>query len=157
MNSEKGKLRAKLSIVVGIITVVFAAGTFFLTRSDVSSLSTSTVAGLALIKTMVKQSVPYELALSNNKPTVIEFYADWCTTCQSMAPILNKVHQQYGETVNWVMLNIDDPQWAKPIEKYRVTGVPQFTFLDSNQQETEILVGKIPETIITKVLQELLS
>ncbi|NEP50084.1 MAG: thiol:disulfide interchange protein, partial [Moorea sp. SIO3C2] len=112
MNSEKGKLRAKLSIVVGIITVVFAAGTFFLTRSDLSSLSTSTVAGLALIKTMVKQSVPYDVALSNNKPTLIEFYADWCTTCQSMAPILNKLHQQYGETVNWVMLNIDDPQWA---------------------------------------------
>ncbi|NEO70820.1 thioredoxin domain-containing protein [Moorena sp. SIO3H5] len=157
MNSDQGKIRAKLSIVVGIITVVFAAGTFFLTRSDVSSLSSSSVAGLALIKTMAKQSVPYELALSNNKPTVIEFYADWCTTCQSMAPILNKVHQKYGESVNWVMLNIDDPQWAKPIEKYRVTGVPQFTFLDSNQQETEILVGKIPETIISKVLQELLS
>ncbi|NET63004.1 MAG: thioredoxin fold domain-containing protein [Moorea sp. SIO1G6] len=157
MNSEKGKLRAKFSIIVGIITVVFAAGTFFLTRSDLSSLRTSTVAGLALIKTMVKQSVPYDVALNNNKPTLIEFYADWCTTCQSMAPILNKLQQQYGETVNWVMLNIDDPQWAKPIEKYRVTGVPQFTFLDSNQQETEILVGKIPETIISKVLQELLS
>ncbi|MGK7876208.1 MAG: thioredoxin domain-containing protein [Xenococcaceae cyanobacterium] len=146
---------AKLrSFLIAALFFLFVAGIFWATRADVSAMSNSSVAGLVAIKEMAQQSVPYEVALANGKPTLLEFYADWCTTCQSMAPTLSKLHQQYGERVNFVMLNIDRPEWIPQLKQYQVTGVPQFIFLDSNQEVQKNLVGKVPETIIVQLFEQ---
>ena len=85
------------------------------------------------MRKMAKESMAYQDAINDRKPTLLEFYAYWCTTCQEMAPIINSLESEYAEKINLVMLNIDDPQWQEIIEKYRVTGVPQFTFLDAKK------------------------
>ncbi len=149
---------AKLrSLMVAILGLLFVAGIFFSTRSDVAAISSSTVTGLATMRHLATESTPYSVALSNAKPTLVEFYADWCTTCQSMAPILQNLHQQYESDINLVMLNIDDPQWAKQIEQYQVQGIPHFTFLNQEQQSVKTLVGRVPETILSQILAQLVS
>ncbi len=149
---------AKLrSLMVAILGLLFVAGIFFSTRSDVAAISSSTVTGLATMRHLATESTPYSVALSNSKPTLVEFYADWCTTCQSMAPILQNLHQQYESDIDLVMLNIDDPQWAKQIEQYQVQGIPHFTFLNQQQQSVKTLVGRVPETILSQILAQLAS
>jgi len=49
----------------------------------------------ASLKDLAANSVPYEEALSNGKPTVVEFYADWCEVCRELAPDIYQVEQQY--------------------------------------------------------------
>lgn len=134
--------------IVTIITLVFVAGIFFFNRVDRLAVNINSLTGLATLRSLAKEATPYSEAIANGKPTLLEFYADWCTICQGMAPIVEKLHQQQGEKVNLVMLNIDDPQWQPQIEKYRVTGIPQFTFLDDQQQIIKTFVGKIPETVL---------
>lgn len=40
-------------------------------------------------------------------PVLIDFYADWCGPCQTMAPVLEKVKQKMGNRMSLVKINVD--------------------------------------------------
>ena len=42
-----------------------------------------------------------------DKPVLIDFYADWCGPCQTMAPVLEKVRQKMGNRMSLVKINVD--------------------------------------------------
>ena len=132
-------------------------GTVGISQGDFSPRVPSSLTNLATLKTMARDAVPYEVAMTNGKPSLIEFYADWCQTCQSLASTLAQLKQEYGASVNFIMLNIDDPQWQQQIQTYQVTGVPQLTFLKGNQERVETLIGKVPEVVIDDILGDLVS
>ncbi|MEO1391092.1 MAG: thioredoxin domain-containing protein [Cyanobacteria bacterium J06634_6] len=141
----------------GVIALLFAAlATLLLTRPAASVMSMTPISGLVTLKAMAAESIPYEQAIANQKPTLIEFYADWCTTCQSMSATVDELHQQYSDQVNFVMLNIDDPQWARQVADFHASGVPQFTLLSSNQQSVNTWVGKVPKPIFKTAFAEVL-
>ncbi len=130
---------------------------FLMPHAHALSFQASSLRGLATMREMAQASMGYQEALSSRKPTLLEFYADWCTTCQGMAPIINNLEQEYKDEINLVMLNIDDPQWQEIIKEYKVTGVPQFTFLDPDRQMIDTLIGKVPKQVMTKIFQQMTS
>ena len=144
------------SLLVAIIVVVLVGGFFVATRTNITPTTTASVGGLAKLKTMAQQSVPYEVAVVNGKPTLLEFYADWCNVCQFMAPTLDKLHDEYEEKVNFVMLDVDDPQFEAQVLKYEVNGLPQITFLSADKADSKSLVGMVPEKAIAQNLDLLI-
>ena len=117
----------------------------------------SPLSGLITLKALAQDSIPYPTAIANGKPTLLEFYADWCTTCQGMSATVQNLTEKYGDRVNLVMLDIDDPQWDRLVRQYRVTGIPQYTFLDESQDTLDTLVGKIPQSIMERFFEQLVS
>lgn len=147
-------LKLQPLLILGISLLLTTV--IFLSRSaEVTTGSNSTLAGLATMRSMAGESVAWDVAIGNKNPTLIEFYADWCTTCQGMASVVNEMHHKYGDKINLVMLNIDEPRWTQQVEEFGVTGVPQFTFLDSNHEMVKTLVGRVPEKIFDDVLAKL--
>jgi thiol-disulfide isomerase/thioredoxin len=104
---------------------------------------------------MARSAVPLETALTNSKPTLIEFYADWCTSCQAMAKDMDQLKQDYGQQVNFVMLNVDNSKWLPEMLHYRVEAIPHFTFLDSRAESIASTIGEQPHSIMTANLQAL--
>ncbi|KAG0547440.1 hypothetical protein BDA96_01G080400 [Sorghum bicolor] len=63
----------------------------------------------ASLKDLAANAVPYEEALSNGKPTVVEFYADWCEVCRELAPDIYKVEQQYNQDTSCCTAGTSSP------------------------------------------------
>jgi thiol-disulfide isomerase/thioredoxin len=104
-----------------------------------------------------QQSTPIEVAINNHKPTLIEFYADWCTSCQAMAKDLATVKQEYQDAVNFVMLNVDNNKWLPEVLRYRVDGIPHFVFLDSQGKAIAQTIGEQPLSIMEANFEALIA
>ena len=84
----------------------------------------------AMLDQLAKNSLLPEQALLNGRPTVFEFYADWCEACKEMAPDMIEAKKQNSNKVDVVLLNVDNPRWFDLIDKYNVNGIPQLTFFN---------------------------
>ncbi|MCX7592400.1 MAG: thioredoxin family protein [Fischerella sp.] len=111
----------------------------------------------ASLAKLVQQSTPLEVAMTNGKPSLVEFYADWCTVCQKMAPDLTQLEQQYTDKMNFVMLNVDNTKWLPEMLKYRVDGIPHFVFLNQNGEVLAQAIGDQPRTIMASNLEALIG
>ncbi|KAL5168495.1 Thioredoxin-like protein HCF164, chloroplastic [Glycine soja] len=124
-------------------------------RHQQQNLTCSTLAALGLflstrldfgvsLKDLSAIAMPYEEALSNGKPTVVEFYADWCEVCREFAPDVYQVEQQFKDQVNFVMLNVDNTKWEQELDEFSMEGIPHFAFLDKIGNEEGNVVGRLP-------------
>lgn len=104
-----------------------------------------------------EESTPLEVALGNGLPTLMEFYANWCSVCQAMAPDIGVLKQQYGDSVNFVMLNVDNTKWLPEMLKYQVDGIPLFVFLNSSGEAIAQTIGEQPHTIMATNLEALVA
>ncbi|MGI0484748.1 thioredoxin family protein [Pantanalinema rosaneae CENA516] len=127
------------NIVIAIVAIALSISVF---------LGFGTETGSGLLTEMAETSVPFNVALSNGKPTLMEFYANWCTSCQAMAPDLQALKQQYGDRVNFVMLNVDNSKWLPEILSYRVDGIPHFVFLGKDGKDIAQAIGEQPRSIM---------
>ena len=106
---------------------------------------------------LARNSLEPEIALNNGLPTVIEFYADWCKVCQEMAPGMLDFKKEYENTIDIVMLNVDNQKWLDLIEKYEVLGIPQLSLFDKDGINKGKLIGLKSNSELKEVAEFLLS
>ena len=108
-----------------------------------------------LLKKFGELSIDPEIAFTNNKPTFLEFYAEWCEVCKEMAPKLSEIKAKYEEDINFVFLNVDNPKWKKYIRNFNVNGIPQVNLFDENANLEVTFIGKQQEKTIKESLEKL--
>ncbi|XTZ10648.1 MAG: thioredoxin family protein [cyanobacterium endosymbiont of Rhopalodia yunnanensis] len=109
------------------------------------------------LEAQAEQSIPLTVAYNNGKPTLTEFYANWCTSCQAMAPYLAEIKQKYADSVNFVMLNVDNNKWLPEILRYRVNGIPHFVFLNGKGESIAQTIGEQPSSVMKANLDALIA
>ena len=108
-----------------------------------------------LLKEFGELSIEPEIAFNNNKPTFLEFYAEWCEVCKEMAPKVSKIKDEYETDINFVFLNVDNPKWEKYIRIFNVNGIPQVNLFDKNANLEVTFIGKQEEKTIKESLNNL--
>ena len=109
----------------------------------------------SLLKSFGELSIEPEIAFTNNKPTFLEFYAEWCEVCKEMAPKISDIKEQYEKDINFVFLNVDNPKWEKYIRKFNVNGIPQLNLFDEESNLEVTFIGKQQEKTIKESLDNL--
>lgn len=92
-----------------------------------------------------------------SKPKVLEFYAAWCQPCQKLKPLMEKAKTEYGDKVEFVSYNVDDPNTEKLIEDYEVSPIPTLIFLAPDNQVVSYSIGFSGETGISTGLKKILA
>ena len=127
------------AILVFIITVVVISLFLF---SNLFFQSTY------LLKSFGESSIDPEIAFKNNKPTFLEFYAEWCEVCKEMAPKVSALKEEYQKDINFVFLNVDNQKWENYIRKFEVNGIPQVNLFDRKGNLISTFIGKQKESTI---------
>jgi thiol-disulfide isomerase/thioredoxin len=109
------------------------------------------------LEAQATQSQPIDVALKNGRPTLMEFYANWCGSCQAMAKDLAAVKSQFSDRVNFSMLNVDNTKWLPEVTKYRVDGIPHFVFFDRQGKVLAQSIGEQPRQILESQLAALVA
>lgn len=66
--------------------------------------------------------VSFKELINSDKPVLVDFYADWCGPCQSLAPVLVELKSEIGEEGTIVKIDVDKNQEIARL--YGVRSIP---------------------------------
>src|SRR5690606_3079521 len=70
--------------------------------------------------------------INRNKLVLVDFSAEWCGPCQTLAPILKELKEELGEVLSIIKIDVDKNQ---PVAaKFQVQGVPTLILYRDGEQ-----------------------
>ncbi|MEG1609356.1 MAG: thioredoxin domain-containing protein [Clostridia bacterium] len=76
------------------------------------------------MSTLVNDANYKEEVATSSVPVLVDFFADWCAPCKTMAPIVEKLCKDLGATAKVVKINVDES--PKLASKFGVSNIPYF-------------------------------
>lgn len=88
-----------------------------------------------------------------DKPCIIDFYADWCGPCRSIAPYMKDFAKTYKDQIYVYKVNTD---YAQDLSMYfEINAIPAVMFCPMNGQY-QIVVGANPKERYDELIQKVL-
>ena len=88
--------------------------------------------------------------INSEKPTLVDFFAEWCGPCKTMKPVLETVKGRMGEQLSILKIDIDKSPNAAAA--YQIQSVPTLILFKSGQikwrQSGALSIQQLTEVLV---------
>jgi len=102
----------------------------------------------------VENNNDYEALIGQEKPILLDFYADWCGPCQALLPTVEKLSKEYEGSIEIQKVNVDKNQ--ELASKFEVRSIPALFFI-KNSEIVDKAIGVQSESVLKEKLDALLD
>ncbi len=88
------------------------------------------------IATLTQDNFKAEV-LDSAVPVVVDFWAEWCTPCRALSPILDELADEYGGKMKIGKVNIENQQ--ELAAQYDVRSIPTLLFFQHGQVVEQLM------------------
>ena len=74
----------------------------------------------------INSTEEFDSTIKNTRYVLAEFYADWCAPCRMVAPVIERIAEQYSSRITTVKVNIDEQQ--ELAIRYGIQTIPTIIF-----------------------------
>ena len=87
-------------------------------------------------------------------PAIIDFYADWCGPCKTLAPILEELSKEYGDKINIYKINTELEQ--ELAAAFDIRSIPAMLFCPVGESP-QMAHGALPKQQIKQIVSDVLK
>ena len=77
-----------------------------------------------------------EDVLKSTKPVLVDYWADWCTPCKQIAPIIEELDREYGDKITFLKLDTNDNPTTPA--KYGILSIPVLQLFVDGELAAEV-------------------
>jgi thioredoxin 1 len=85
--------------------------------------------------------------LGSDGKVIVDFWAEWCSPCHRIAPVLDRIADEHG--VKLVKVNIDNER--ELADRYGVQSIPLMVLFENGEPQAQAL-GALPKSDIERML-----
>lgn len=89
-----------------------------------------------------------------DKPCVIDFYANWCSPCKTVAPILEELGKEYDGKMSIYKVNTEEQQELASV--FGIRSIPSILFIPKEGQP-QMSAGAMPKESFIRAFDEILG
>lgn len=140
-NQPKTNIEKEKSPIAKSKTDEAKMGTISLTKADF------------LKKVFNFEENPNEWKYLGDKPSIVDFYADWCPPCRAIAPILEELAKKYHGQI--YIYKVDTDEERELASAFGIRSLPTLLFIPMNGQP-QMAQGAMPKESFIKAIEEVL-
>ena len=91
--------------------------------------------------------------IKSQKPTVVDFWAEWCGPCKQIGPILEEISDEMSEQVTIAKHNID--QEPNTPTKYGIRGIPTMLLFKNGELKATKVGASTKSNILTWIKENI--
>ncbi|HLN19917.1 MAG TPA: thioredoxin domain-containing protein [Bacteroidales bacterium] len=95
-----------------------------------------------------------EWKFAGQKPTVIDFYADWCAPCRSVSPVFDELSKEFEGMIDFY--KVDTEAESELAAAFGIRSIPAFLFIPTGQMP-QLATGALPKEVFKRALKDILG
>ncbi len=96
---------------------------------------------------------PTEWKYLGDKPAIIDFYADWCGPCKTIAPVLEELAKEYTNEIYIYKVNTEEEQ--ELAGAFGIRSIPSILFVPMEGQP-QMAAGALPKASFKEAIDNVL-